>query len=198
MQKILSVKFLKVILIVLLVLAIAGFFYFENSLILRIIVVILGCISLWQINSFDGIALLLVLYLSFYDLYNIHYWRGIPIALIIIGVFLITMLLFYAETSFFYAETSFSKAKEIIEKDIFKVYLLVIGLSIVEVFLAMDLWPVDPRTKSLILAVIFYLISKIIYLYANSMLSLRRIIGFVAISLLILGVIVILSFRQSF
>lgn len=191
MQKILSVKFLKVILIVLLALTIAGFFYFENSLILRIIVVILGCISLWQINSFDEIALLLVLYLSFYDLYNIHYWRGIPIALIIIGVFLITMLLFYAQTSF-------SKAKEIIAKDIFKVYSLVIGLAIVELFLAMDLWPVDPRTKSLILAVIFYLISKIIYLYANSMLSLKRMMGFVVVSLLIFGVIVILSFRQSF
>jgi len=191
MQKILSAQFLKVILIVLLALAIAGFFYFENSIILRIIVVILGCVSLWQINSFDEIALLLVLYLSFYDLYNIHYWRGIPIALIIIGVFLIVMLLFYAQTFF-------SKAKEIIEKDIFKVYSLVIGLSIVELFLAMDLWPVDPRTKSLVLAIIFFLISKTIYLYANSMLSFKRMVGFIVVSILILGIIVILSFFQGF
>jgi len=177
--------------VALLALAIAGFFYFENSLILRMLVVVLGLISLWQINSIDEIILLLTLYLSFYDLYNIHYWRGIPIAIIILAVLLITILLFYAQTTF-------SKAKEIIEKDIFKVYSLVIGLSIIELFLAMDLWPVDPRTKSLVLAIIFFLISKTIYLYANSMLSFKRMVGFIVVSVLILGIIVILSFFQGF
>lgn len=186
-----SANFLKVSLVALLALAIAGFFYFENSLILRMLVVVLGLISLWQINSIDEIILLLTLYLSFYDLYNIHYWRGIPIAIIILAVLLITILLFYAQTTF-------SKAKEIIEKDIFKVYSLVIGLSIIELFLAMDLWPVDPRTKSLVLAIIFFLISKTIYLYANSMLSFKRMVGFIVVSVLILGIIVILSFFQGF
>jgi len=191
LAQIFSTKFLKLLLVVLLVLSTAGFFYFENSLILRILVVALALISLWQINSSSEIILLLTLYLSFYDLYNVHYWRGIPIALIIIAVFLISMLLFYAQTTF-------SKAKEIIEKNVFKVYLLVMGLSVVEVFLAMDLWPADPRTKSLVLAVIFYLVMKTIYLYANSMLNFKRIIGSIVVSILIFGIIIILSFFQSF
>ncbi len=177
----------KIYLVILLVLSTFGFFYFENSFILRIIICTLGLISIWQINSLIELIILFTFYLSLNDLYNIHYWRGLPIAVIMIAVFLISIFLFYTRGRL-------EKLAENVKENIYKVYLAVIGLSQVELFLAMGFWPVDPRTKSLVIVISFYLFSKVVYLSSNNMLSLKRIAGYGIITIVILAAIIILSF----
>lgn len=181
--------YLKLILVVIMLIALLGFFYFENSLILRILSLLLAVISLWQINKIE-LAVLFTLYLSFNDLYNVHYWRAISIATIMIFVFLISLVAFYAWARI-------EKQDEALAKEKFTLYHAVTGLSVVEIFLCMDLWPVDPRVKSLLIVIVFFLFFRIIYLSGQNMLSLKRISGYLIITFLIFILAGFLTLRPA-
>lgn len=191
MKIIKSTIFLKFLVFVALSLTVAGFFYFEASLLLRILVVILSLIGLWQISKTPEILAMILLYLGLYDFYNIRYGLAIPMAVILVAVFLLVVFLYYFLARIY-------QFKELIDKNIFLIYLLTLGLVVLEIFLAMSLWPVDPKTKTLVIVIAFYLMSKLIYLNVNRVLNLKRAAGFVIASVLILAGVISFTWWQGF
>ena len=191
MKAIDSLNFAKFISFVILGLIIAGFFYFETSTILRSLVILLGLVGLWQLSRNPEILGVLLLYLGLYDFYNIRYGLAVPTAVILIGVFGLSIFLVYLLTKIY-------NLGEILEKNIILVYLLTAGLIVLEIFLAMSLWPVDPKTKALVIVIVFYLSMRLVYLNAHRVLSLKRAGGFVLVSILVLASVIGLSWWFGF
>ena len=190
MKQIFTSSNLKIFISALLIISLVGYFYFEASLILRFAVVALGLISLWQISSTPEIAVLTVLYLFLYDLYNIHYGIGIPTSVMMVAVFAISYCLFFVHGVLI-------KFKEGVEQKLFDIFNVVTSLVLLELFLTMGFWPVDPRTKSFVIVVTYYLISRIIYLFAKNMLSLRRALGYMVVSFIVLSLIIFLNLKLN-
>ena len=191
MKIISSLNFAKFTAFLILGLVIAGFFYFETSITLRILVILLGLVGLWQLNRNPEILGVLLLYLGLYDFYNIRYGLAVPTATILIGVFGLAIFLVYLLTKIY-------NLGEILEKNIILVYLLTVGLIVLEIFLAMSLWPVDPKTKALVIVIVFYLSMRLVYLNAHHVLNLNRAAGFVIASILILAGVISLGWWQGF
>lgn len=174
-----------------LVLVILGFFYFEASIFLRVMVIVLGAVGLMTIRSTSEILTLLILYLGLYDLYNIRYGLAVPLSVIILVVFGFTLLVFLLWANF-------RKIPHSLDKNLQRLYLVTTGLVVMEVFLTMSFWPVDPKIKSLVIVTIFYIISRVFYLYVNNMLHLKKVMAFIAISLLILGAVLVFNIFYGF
>lgn len=184
----------KVILLVLIGVTLYGFFYFENSLVLKYIVTIVAAIGLFfafrkqpekaALASNREFIFLLVLYLGNYSLYNLKYGMSIPTHIIMLAVFVMV-------TGLFYGLISLDRLDTLVAKPIFHLLIILVGLIVVEIFLALSFWPIDPQAKSLIIVVIFYLFTSLIYLYIHSVLKLKRVIGYLASSLLIIGLIIL-------
>ncbi|MCL5407028.1 MAG: hypothetical protein M1429_00820 [Patescibacteria group bacterium] len=172
-----------------LILVVLGFFYFETSTILRVLVVILGLLSLMAIRSASEILALLIFYLGLYDFYNIRYGLAVPLFLIILTVFGLTIFTFSLWIHF-------QKLSQRQDKNILWLYGITTGLIAMEIFLTMSFWPVEPKVKSLVIVVVFYIISRIFYLYINNVLNSKKIVVFILISLLILGAV--LAFNLFF
>jgi len=145
--------------------------------------ILLGLLGLLTISSMGEILSLVILYLGLYDLYNIRYSLAIPLALIITIVFFLSMLVFYLETRF-------NKMAQNLAKNLFLLYLLTTGLIVMEIFLTMSFWPVDPKIKSLVIVIVFYLVLRIFYLYINNVLNLKKIVTLILICALVLGIVV--------
>jgi len=169
-----------------------GFWFFEESLILRIIILIFAFVGVIlaftkekkepQLFSRRELLMLLILYLGLLTLYNLLYGLNIPLYLIMIAILaLVSVLLF--------SLLSLDKIDTLMGKAIFQVFIVLMGLIILEVFLTLYFWPIDPESKSLIIVVVFYMIISLIYLYVHSMLRLRRIAGYLIASFLVLGIL---------
>ncbi|MEK7143175.1 MAG: hypothetical protein AAB785_03135 [Patescibacteria group bacterium] len=182
---------LKILNLVILFLVIWGFYYFEPSLILRILIIALCLGAILQFGKIPELLILVNFYLGFYFLYNIRYSLAIPMAVILVAAFMITILLFYSLNQFIKYPIAFDIKK-------FNLFLVVTGLVILEIFLTMSLWPVDPNIKSLSLTVSFYLIFKIVYLELSGMLNLKKIRGFAIVSFLILSAVISVSWLLGF
>ena len=149
---------IKVILGLFLAAAIYGFFYFETSNLLNIIVAIIAVVTYaWAIfqktevpaaASKRDIAILFTLYLGFYSLYNLLYGVGAQLALVMLAVWLLVSVLFIILLIL-------DKINTILAHPLFWTFSALIGLIILEIFLSLSFWPIDPKIKSLILVVIF-------------------------------------------
>ena len=186
MKIISSLNFLKIIAVLILGSEIFGFFYFENSIILLMLVILLGLVGLWQLRRNPEILAMLMLYLGLDDFYNVRYGLAVPMATILIAVFFLALFLTYLLMRIY-------KYEEILEKSTSSTYLLTSGLVVLEIFLAMSLWPVDPKTKSLVIVIVFYLMNKLIYLNINRVLNLKRASGFIIVSIIILASVISLG-----
>lgn len=163
------------------------FFYFEVSFSLRLLVIILGLIGLAQIAKKPEILVLVNLYLIIYDLYNIRYGLAVPLAIIMLIVLAVSLAMSYIN----FQINEDSKFKN---KDLLFVHLAAIALINLEIFLAMSYWPIDPKTKAITIALVFFIITKTVYLHINNVLSLKRVSGFLIVGFLILAVIYSLNF----
>lgn len=190
MKKILSPLGLRIISFALLVLATVGFFFFESSLTIRILVLLLGLIGLIQIKKIPEFLALINLYLSLYVLYNIRYGLAVPMSIILVVVIILAIFLFYVNFQL--------KEGQSLPKERLWVYLSVIGLLTLEVFLTMSFWPFDPKTKTLTVVICFYIFSRAVYFQANNMLSLKRISGILVVSTVLLGLLFGLSYWLGF
>ena len=180
----------KIITTLILIISVIVFFYFEPSVILRILIIFLGLIGVWQLSKTPEILILLSLYIILNDFYNIRYGLAIPLAVIMVAVFVVTAYLFYA----------YSKIGQFVidEAKIFNIFLLVIGLISLEIFLVMSFWPVEPKTKSLVIAICFYVATRIFYLHINNVLNLKKAAGYILVSLFVLAGVIALSWRLGF
>jgi hypothetical protein len=176
------------ILIILTSIAVAWlFFYFESSLMLQILSVLLIISGLFSINKNPEIIVLSLIYLISNDLYNLRYGLSIPLPIIMIIIWAFTVFLGY-----FYLKQL--KSLAFASRDYLFSYLLVWSLAILEIFLIMSFWPIDPKTKSLIITVSFFLIGKTIYFNVNNVLSLKRISSFLIVSIVALAIVFALTF----
>lgn len=174
--------------------SLAGFWYFESSLILKILVLILAgaglAVAFGQptekppLRSPREFLILLILYLGLFSLYNLLYGLSIPLYLIMVAISVLVAGLFFGLLVLDRLET-------IIDPPLFWVFVVLVGLVILEIFLSLSFWPIDPKVKSLIIVIIFYLITNLIYLYTHNMLRLKRIAGFLAVGILILGLLIL-------
>jgi hypothetical protein len=98
----------------------------------------------------------------------------------------------------YYFLVKISHLSQELEKKVSLAYLATISLIVLEIFLAMSLWPVDPKTKALVIVIVFYLSLRLIYLNAHHVLNLKRASGFVITSLLILAGIIALGWWLGF
>ena len=184
----------KIILGLLLAASICGFFYFENSSILRAIVIIIGLTSLiWAVipktekpplASRREILILFTLYIGLYSLYNLLYSVSIPLYLVMIAVWALVTLLFLCLLILDRIDT-------LMINPLFWTFSCLIGLIILEIFLSLSFWPIDPKFKSLILVMIFYLVTNLIYLYTHGVLKFKRILGFLIVSILTIGLLIL-------
>jgi len=183
----------KFILIAILSASLVGFWYFEPSLFLRIIVLIFSLAGLIiafsrsdekpTLVSKREFLILLMLYLGLFSLYNLLYGLSIPLYLVMIAVLLLV-------SGLFFNLLVLDKLETVISPPLFWVFIVMMGLIILEIFLSLSFWPVDPKTKSLIIVVIFYLTTNFIYLYSHNVLKLKRIAGFLIVGLLILALLI--------
>jgi len=168
-----------------------GFFYFETSLFLRIMVIFLSISGFFFLKSMPEVLLLLIFYLGLYDLYNVRYSLAVPLALIIAVVFTLTILIFHLESRF-------KHLTENMDKNLFQLFLATAGLLILEIFLTMTFWPVDPKIKSLVILFVFYLIFKTFYLYINSVLNLKKMATMILVTMMILGGVLVFNMFFGF
>lgn len=178
---------------ILLTASVLGFFYFETSLYLRILVIVFSLSSfVWMLlqknekpplSSKREILVLLVLYLGFFSIYNLLYGLGIPLYFVMLAVWLLCSTMFYILLALDEIDT-------LLSHPLFWVFISLVGLVTLEVFLSLSFWPIDPKVKSLILVVIYYIITKIIYLYTHNVLNFKKILGFLIVSVLIIGLMI--------
>ena len=185
---------IKIITGLLLVVSLIGFFYFETSVISRFLVIVFSLSSfgwmLLQKNEKPPLAskrevlVLLVLYLGFFSIYNLLYGLGIPLYFVMLAVWMLC-------SAMFYILLALDDINTLLSHPLFWVFISLVGLVTLEVFLSLSFWPVDPKVKSLILVVIYYIITKIIYLYTHNVLNFKKILGFLVVSVLIIGLMML-------
>lgn len=185
----------KIILVAMLIIALWGFWYFETSLILRITTIILGGSGLWlafkrssdkpPLASPQEFLILLILYIGLFSLYNLLYSLSIPLFIIMIAILVFV-------SGLFFGMLVIDRLNTLIGQPLFWVFILLIGLVILESFLSLSFWPIDPKIKSLIIVVIFYLVTNSIYLHTHHVLKLKRITGYLAAGFLIIGLSVLI------
>lgn len=197
-----NTKFLifeKILLGLLLATSVVGFWYFEPSLTLRIIALFLAVISFaiaffipgqkTPIFSSRELVILLVLYFSLLTLYNLLYGLNISLYMIMLAVLIMVCLSFFVLLTL-------DGINNLLGKPVFNLFIILVGLAVLEIFLGLSFWPIDPKFKSLIIIVIFYLITNLVYLFSHSMLKLNKIVGYLIVSILILGGILLgINFR---
>lgn len=188
----------KILFLSILIGSIWGYWYFEESIILRILTIFialfgLGLGYLRKNNNYSSskleLAALLTLYLGSFTLYNLLYNINLPL-------YLIMLLILILVSALFYCLINIDKLNQELEKDIFWLFIILLALTALEIFLSLYFWPIGPEIKSLVIVVVFYLIINLIYLYIHNMLRLKRIIGFVLVSLLILGIVLLTTWLR--
>ena len=177
-------------------LTIFGFWYFEENIYLKILTLLLSIISLYLIFKKEEekphfasrlqFPALLVLYFGFFDLYNFLYSINLPLYMVMIIILLLV-------SGLFFVVVTIDKASGLIEREVLPVFVVAIGLVILEIFLTLYFWPIAPEVKSFIIIIIFYLILTLIYLYIHNMLRLKRILGYLVASFVVLVIVLVLS-----
>ena len=186
--------FEKALFIIVLGFCLWGFWYFEESLMLRIISVVLVLISSYLVvkkspteivlpNKLE-LGALTILYLGTFTMYNFLYGINLPLYIVMIVVLVLVMALCYSLLTLDQFDT-------VLGKEIFRTFVVLMGVVTLEIFLCLYFWPIGPEIKSLIIVVVFYLMMSLIYLYIHGMLRLKRIAGYLVVCFIILGILLV-------
>lgn len=177
-------------------LTIFGFWYFEEDIYLKILTIFLGLISLYLIFKQENekphfasrlqFPALLVLYFGFFDLYNFLYSINLPLYMVMIIILILT-------SGLFFVVVTIDKASGLVSREVLPAYVATIGLVILEVFLSLYFWPIAPEVKSFIIIIVFYLILSLVYLHIHNMLRLKKVIGFLIASFIVLAIVLVIS-----
>lgn len=178
------------------IVAIALFYYFEESLLLKNLVilfifVVIGSILFSQkkesLFKKSELAILLIIYLFSLNCFYLIYYLNFPLAVaMVILIIAVIILINYA----------FFKTYELLSNYDYWLLTLIVTLILLESFLSLYFWPLSPEIKSLIMTIIFYLLSNIIYLYANNMLNLNKTRNYILICFFIIIFIMLLSWLK--
>ena len=183
----------KILFLAILMITLYGFWYFEENYTLKLMAVVLSVIGIYaalrkkkqeQPTSKFELTSLLILYLGIFGLYNLLYSINLPLYAVMLAAFFLVIALVFSVLSL-------DEVFELLPKTIFQTLILLLGLVTLELFLTLYFWPIDPEAKSLIIVVFFYLITSLIYLYVHNMLRLKRIAGYVIVSLVVIALIIV-------
>lgn len=198
MTNIKLLTFEKLLLLAVLIGSIYGFWYFEESVILRIFILMIAALGLFSAfkktkqehfaSKFELLSLL-IMYLGIFTIYNILYSINLPLYICMIIVLVLVVALLYSMLSL-------DNIGNLLPKEVFRGLILLLGLVILEIFLGLYFLPIDPAAKSLSLVVVFYLINSLIYLYIYSMLRLKKILGYLIVSVVILIVVFLVTWLK--
>ena len=174
------------VLLIIFAFSIFGFLNFETDLIIKVLMVFLSFFAVLISVGREKINLLLIItyYLmifNFYNLYLLYLW---PLGVVMLGMIALSAIIFYFSTHFQMIAT---------EKNQWLVYLVVFILVMLEIFLSLITWPIDPKGKAMILASIFYLIWGFICLEANGQFNFKKCLIYLLISGSIVTAIILTS-----
>lgn len=128
-----------------------------------------------------------VFYLIFFASYNLYYSLNWPLWLVMIALifsFSIPTYLFLSQLKTNYKFDNLNNYSKYF-------YLSLFNLIVLEIFLILIPWPTDPRSKGVILLIIFYLLQGTITAWLDKKFTFRElfthlVIGFIAISAIII------------
>lgn len=176
----------KIVLSVLLLVGYIGFYMFEVSTSLQILMLglVLFSFTMIKIQKSD-FALMLTVFLIFYNLYNLSFLRPygytFPLSIIMVLTVITGCFMFYIGLLIREDET---ELKNFANLNYY--YMFILGLVTLEVFLSMYNWQIDPKNKSIILLIAFYLIWGVVCLRLENVLSWKKVFIYLTLSLAIL------------
>lgn len=148
----------RIIVTVLLLVGVLGFWFFQGFLFLKILAVVLAILSLYTFwfKEKGELIVFFSLYFGIYTLYNLYFsglyfpqylWQSM--LTIAAAAALLYLILFWPYRHLY-------NTYQLI------FYQILTILILMEVFLALTFWPINPETKSLILVLTFYTISNLV------------------------------------
>lgn len=163
-----------------------SFWYFESSVFIKILALILAAAGIFLAAKKKSpqyeLASLLTVYFGAFTFYNLIYVVNFPIYMVMILILILLMTVAFTALTM-------DGINELMGREVFLSLIFLLGLISVEVFLSLYFWPINLEIKSLVLVVIFYQTTSLIYLYVRSMLRLNRVVGFLIVNLLILATV---------
>jgi len=170
------------------ILGIVGFFHFEYTWFYKLAIVAMSFIGLiWYLGQGKlDFAIYLVFALAVYNLDNLNLVSGWQLFLIMFFIIVLNSYLFYLML-FFDSETDISLNFLIF-------YTVLFDLFVIEIFLSLSYWPANPISKSIILVSLFYLFYQIAYYRFQNMLQLKKIYPHILVS--VIAIILIISSAQ--
>jgi hypothetical protein len=188
-KKILDLR--DVILIAFFMLGLIGFLNFESLLYnftLKIVVVVIGLLLVFTFilmkNEVSDFFATVILFLSFYNLYNLYYSLNWPLWLLMIIGIILTISIF--NLLFWSVRSSLTGIYLII-------YSLLLVLMMLEFFLSLIYWPIDPKSKSLMLVAVFYVLGGVLHLKIENNMNWKTITPYGIISLIVLALTITTS-----
>ncbi|MFA6423442.1 MAG: hypothetical protein WCW17_03260 [Patescibacteria group bacterium] len=129
-------------------------------------------------------ALMLLAFLAYYNIYNFLFIRpfgyNFPIGLGMVLAVLLAVYLFYF--GLIIKESTHEN------EELWSYYASIIGLIILEVFLVLVPWQIDPKNKAMILLVAFYLSWGLVCSRIENVLSLKKVFIYMILSVMVLSV----------
>jgi hypothetical protein len=124
------------------------------------------------------------MYLGTFVSYNFLYIVNLPMHAAMVIMLIISSLVTFAIFKL-------DQINLLITKEIFLSIVVMLGLTILEIFLGLYFLSVELVIKGLILVLVYYFLVNLVYLYANSMLRLKKVAGFLFVTIFILAIIII-------
>ncbi len=192
-----QLKFKKAIVPFLLIASTILFLFIEPSSFFRQVIIVLSVFSVFiffaiyrkipieenaeskklPIQNWLTFILSLTAFLCFWLIYNFYFAYTLPLWLSMVIVLIISLILFYY---FFWSLSIF-------ENIIFP-FSALMGLVILEVFLILAFWAIDPTTRSLLMIIVFYPLLNLILARTRNELNRSKVIEY----LIVFGILFIL------
>ena len=137
----------KAVLVLLLFWGSASFFLFVSHDLVKLLILVLSLLSLYFIFSSSGefILLLFLNFINLYAFYGLLFTYNLPLYLVMIGLVLMSGSTFYI------------LGRKMISSSNFNLYILFFIILILEIYLTLSYWLINPLTRSFIVAIFIYL-----------------------------------------
>lgn len=170
----------KAVLLLLLFWGLASFFLFVSHDLVKLFVVVFSLLSLYFIfNSRGEFALLLFLnFINFYAFYGLLFTYNLPLYLVMIGLIFVSGSTFYI------------LGRKMISNSNFNLYTLFFILLMLEIYLVLSYWLINPLTRSFIITIFIYLFYGFITSVKDQKFENKSFRGYIYITVIILLVLV--------
>jgi hypothetical protein len=183
-------KMKKMVLPLLILVGVTFFLLFEPTKFLRQVVIILSIAAFWlfftiyrkipaedlEEKELDGILNLLTFlctfsaFLDFWVIYNVYYAFALSLWVSMLMVLVVSFALF---AYLFWATGIYAQ--------FLLPFAILLGVTLLEIFLVLSFWPTDPATKSLILVLFFYTLLGLTVTRAKKELNRKKVLEYLVL-----------------